>query len=282
MKTGALVSCGVAIAGMLCLLVLADTPAAQDIKWDHEVESAVLEKNALAAIGTKAAPAWKQAQMLWPSSQDIASHSVASTPDVRANLNGWLKRVFREGALPDSAAEHAIAMRRWGLYRAESEQKNRVDVFVIRFKTTRHSVQLQDFNHVIVVTVADEDRADDAAKELKPFVQTMAQQYLSTPLVPDPSKDLFEYGAGETDTGNRITHFVWAPPSTVSRDEEGKKCISMETAAQLGTYHIEAETDGRFVRFVIRKYLGGTGDPSPEADRFAPRAADDATEPSRK
>jgi len=133
-----------------------------------------------------------------------------------------------------------------------------------------------------VIAVADENRADKAATDLKEFVLNVAKQTLNIKLFPDPQKDqknMFEYGAMVTNDDGRMVHFVWAPPSIVSYVDNGRKRIDLDAAGkQIGTYHVEAETDGRFVRFVIRKYLGGSGDPAPDVNRFDPAA----TERSRK
>ena len=262
-------------AVIVVMLSVSCTPDAQDVTWNDEAESVLFEKNMLATMGNQAMPGWKRMQLIWPSQNDIALHNVRGSSEMLADLTGWLQRLMKADAVPENAAEHAIAMKKWGLYRPEIEQ-GPLDVFIMRFERADHTVQILDFNHIMVIAIADENRADKAATDLKEFVLNVAKQTLNIKLLPDPQKNMH---GGEPRKDGRMVHFVWAPPSIVSYVDNGRKRIDLDAAdKQIGTYHVEAETDGRFVRFVIRKYRGGSGDPAPDVNRFDPAA----TERSRK
>jgi hypothetical protein len=63
----------------------------------------------------------------------------------------------------------------------------------------------------------------------------------------------------------------WNPPSIVSHDQAGMRLLDTARAAQIGTFHINADTNGAFVRFEVLK--SPDGGPAMTRDPYVRRFA---------
>lgn len=258
---------GLTLVMMLPCALFTSLCSAQNATWGEQAASAVLENKALSELGTAALPAYKAKQMAWPSKAELASSEAAVAPELVDQCVTVLKQLTKEDSLPQDLPKHLVALKKWGLYRNASEQKEPVDVFLVRFTKGHYTVQIQEFNHLVVLTIADNNLAAKASPDLKKFVTGIAQEFLNGKLAPDAQKDMFEFNSRSSANGSALTSFVWAPPSIVSF-EDGKKKLDMDAAKALGTYEIDADTDGRFVSFEIHKYKGGPASPRADVNRF--------------
>ena len=71
----------------------------------------------------------------------------------------------------------------------------------------------------------------------------------------------------------RLTRVSWIIESILVKDENGSEAIDPSKAGDIGTELVEAETEGRFVRFEITKCPGPVKAAffDPYEQRFGPR-----------
>jgi hypothetical protein len=225
---------------------------------NEKAVSRVLNKTCLAKLG-EAWPAWKTHTMTWPTEEEIAKNSVQVDPSVKGDCIKWLTKFMKDESRAKGLESHLIAMANWGLYRERAEQKQLCDVFICRFVEGPYVIHIQESPSDVVISIADERLADNPKPPTAhaDFIAAMASTFLHKDLVPDPAQDWFQHEPRPTVDGGAITRVQWHPPSVVTRDQKGVREIDTERAGKIGTSHIDAETDGAFVRFDIVKSPDG-------------------------
>jgi hypothetical protein len=158
-------------------------------------------------------------------------------------------------------------MKNWGLIKKESEQKRLCDVFITRFRKGPYTIHVQESPYNVVITVVDERAAKGTWVDHKDLVFKIGGTILKEELKPDPkSARLFTSEVVRDE--HKISKVTWILESVI-RKYKGQNVVDVTKACEVGTTSVEAETDGRFVRFEIRKeVLPGIADPYIE--RFNP------------
>lgn len=255
---------------LICMLVLiavftvnpmrsitAEISKEQTTKWNEEAVNAALDKETLAKLG-EPFPAWKIKQVTWPSVTELSSASVTVDDEIRTSCVRWLRKFLKEEQLPADIDKHLVAMKNWGVFTKASEQKRLCDVFLVRFTKGPYIIHIQESSFNVVIGIADKRIVKKKPKaDHKDLVLQTAAVILHKDIVSDPAKGLFERKPKATRDGSTITGLIWRPPSVVYRDKKGRRNIRMDVAAKIGTFRIEAETDGGFVRFDIVKAVRG-------------------------
>jgi hypothetical protein len=146
-------------------------------------------------------------------------------------------------------------MKNWGLIRKESEQKRLCDVFIARFKKASHVIHIQESPYNVVIGIAHERMPIDARADHKDLVIETATLILNEALQPDRNSDLHIFEIVRD--GSKINRLVWLTKGVGTTDKDAKKCANLTNASKNGAVHVEAETDGRFVKFDIIKCVEG-------------------------
>jgi hypothetical protein len=239
----------------------------EGIKWNHDANSLILNKNKLEVFNSLA-ESWKLKQMIWPSETEITGKRVNVNEELKHSCTTWLGKFLKTELLPTDINKHLVAMSEWGLVSKESEQKRLCDVFIARFKKGPYVIHIQESLYNIIISVSDERLANTAQANHKDLVIEIGKTVLSKVLEPIPASEnfhVFEFASN----GKKITRVSWAiEPVKVIKD--GKSCIDPYKAGEIGTTYVEAETDGRFVRFEIIKSPGAVNPASydPYIERF--------------
>ena len=178
---------------------------------------------------------------------------------------GWLAKFIKKEQVPRNLDKHLIAMKDWGLIRKESEQKRLCDVFVARYKKTHYVVHIQESPYNVIVAVADERLASYARSDYKDMIIETAKSILNEQLEPDINSDFHLFKLDDL----KIRRAVWLTKDVSTTDKDGKKCANITKAVKNGAISVEAETDGRFVKFEIVKCVKGPrAYPEPYKKRF--------------
>lgn len=238
-------------------LTLSTTAAKQEheiINMNEKAISRILRTDRLANLGN-VWPVWKTQAMIWPSKDRIDANSVEFEQKTKVECIRWLKKLMKEEFLIKDLDKYLIAMDNWGLFREKSKQERFCDVFICRFTKGSYVVQILESPFNVVISVADETLADKAKEKIdhRDFILQISSSILHSSIVPDPLKDWFQFEPKLAPDGSSVTRVQWAPPSIVIKDKMGTRSIDTKSAAKIGTFHIEAETNGSFVRFDIIK-----------------------------
>lgn len=237
--------------------VTAETSKEQTTKWNEKVTNPTLDKDTLAKLG-EAFPAWKIKQTTWPSVIEISSASTTVNGEVKVSCIRWLKKFLKVEQLPADIDNHLVPMKNWGVFGKASKQKRLCDVFLVRFTKGPYIIHIQESSFNVVISIVDKRIAKKKPKaDHKNLVLQTAAVILHNDLVPDPAKDLFQPKPKTTRDGGTMSKLIWSPPSAVDKDKEGRRIINTDVAAKIGTFEINAETDGGFVRFDIIKAARG-------------------------
>ena len=226
----------------------------QTLRMNEQAASRILNEERLGKLG-EVWPGWKRRTMVWPSKQEIDAVSVEAGQKVKADCIAWLEKFMKDDSLPKGLEKHLVAMDNWGLFRQKAEQEKLCDVFICRFIQGPYVVQIQESPANVIISVADERLADKPKEKgtHKEFIVQVASAILHKGIIPDRAKDWFEFEPKPSADGGVVTRVQWSPPSVVDIDEAGRRRIDTEAAAKVGTFQIEAETNGAFVRFDIMK-----------------------------
>jgi hypothetical protein len=163
--------------------------------------------------------------------------------------------------------EHLVAMRAWGSIREESKQKRLCDVFITRFHKGSWTIHIQESPANVTIALASEAPAPDVQASHKDLLFDAAARLLKEELRPSPRSESLHL-TSEDRGGTAITKAAWVPESVAAEDSQGRKVLDAARAQTLGTWSLKAETDGRYVRFIIHKYVGSVP-PDPYVERFA-------------
>jgi len=238
-----------------CILY-AQAATSQTIRWGQDINSLVLNKTELTKPAG-ALPGWKIKQMTWPYVTEIASKSVKVDNKLKACCSEWLQKFMKRGYLPADLDKHLVAMKNWGLIRKQAEQKRLCDVFIVRFKKDFYVVHMQESLYNMVIAVADERLAKNSRSDHKQLVIETATTILNGTLKPDPNSENFhEYVSEVGSDRHKISSVTWGIDSLITMDSTGRRTLNLAKAGEIGTTHVDAETDGRFVRFEITKCPG--------------------------
>ena len=181
----------------------------------------------------------------------------------------WLSKFMKKEQLPTNLDKHLVAMKDWGLITEPSKQKRLCDVFLIRFKKDSMVVQIQESPYNVVVAFSNEQLMGTPAGNHKNLVVEAANLLLNSNLKPQVSSENLHVSEIVKD-GQTVTRVSWIIESVLFTDEHGKKCVDMLKGWEIGATSVEAETDGRFVKFDIRKEVKGKGiDPFKERFGFS-------------
>ncbi len=261
-KNSSVVGLGVSIICMAMTQAMGAAPTA----WNESVRTSILTRSELAKT-SEVLPAWKIKQMIWPSSEEMASASVTVNDDLKDAALTWLVRFIPREQIPLDLKEHFVAMRGWGLVRPESEQRRLCDVFISRFQKGPYSVHVQESPGNVVLTIGHEDLPTAGDLDHEALVFQTSRLFLRQELRPNPQSKLLHVSRKEQ-SDVAITKVMWSIESVVGTDEKGNTYRNGVKAEQLGTWHVTAETDGRFVRFDILKFVNSPTQLDPCMERF--------------
>ncbi len=264
------------VVAILCVGLGVTGPAAEtDPVWNDEATSDILNKNELSKLA-EVLPSWKVTQMVWPSPEELSAARVTAKAEVVSSSLDWIKRYVRHDALPEKFGDRLVPMKRWGRVTQQVGENPLCDVFIARWRTNYRVTQVQESHYNVTMTVTDERLAEAGRTDHKEFVEEMARASLQEHLLPDEEVApilVREKVAGSDVEGSRIvlSRVLWSVPAVVVRHEEhgGPTWISLKVAREIGVTWVEADTDGRFVRFGIVKFPKGPGRLDPYAERFS-------------
>lgn len=250
-----------------CISFLSVYAAEQKVlKWNENAISTVLNKNELTKLG-RAFPVWKIKQTTWPSVTELGSKKITVGEKLNASCLRWLEKFITKKYLPGDMNKHLVAMKNWGLIRKESEQKRLCDVFITRFRKGPYTIHIQESPYNVVITVVDDRAAKGTWVDQKDIVFKIGGTILKEELKPDP-KSARLFTSEVVCDEHKISKVHWILESVI-RKYKGKDVVDVTKACEIGTTSVVGETDGRFVRFEIRKEVGGRG-PDPYIERFDP------------
>jgi len=246
----------------VCFIQAADVSSVQ---WNAMAQSQILNRAELSKLGD-AFPAWKIKQAVWPDDSEINLSKTPVDPNLNASCVEWLKKFVNNKQLPVSLDKMLIPMKGWGVIRKESEQKRLCDVFIVRYKKDDKTIQIQESPYNIIVMVADDRLGKSPNANHQDLIIETAQSILNESLKPNLASRFFH--ANEI---GKITMITWVLKGVAVIDGEGKTCISLSEAGKIGATRVEAETDGRFVRFDIVKNPGAVKNAyyDPYKERFS-------------
>lgn len=237
------------------------------VQWNVMAQSQILNNTELVKLGD-AFPDWKIKQVVWPADSDINLKKVAVDPKLTASCIEWLTKFIKNDQLPVDLDKRLIPMKGWGLVSKESEQKRLCDVFITRYKKGNNTIHIQESPYNIIIAVADERLEKNPHADHKNLIIETAQSILSEPLKPNLSSAFFH--VDKIGKEGKITRISWVLERVAVIDKDGKTCISLSEAGKIGTTGVEAETDGRFVKFEIIKNPGAVKNAffDPYVERF--------------
>lgn len=254
---------------VLTLIVCCDFVQANEttpIQWNQMVQSQVLNRTELEKLGTTFSD-WQVKQLTWPSVSEINNKKVETDPNLTTQCMEWLSKFVRKEKLPVDLAEKLIPMKGWGVVRKASEQRRLCDVFIARYRKGDEVIQIQESSSNVVITISQEQYAESPVSDHTKFVKDIAQDILEDQLRPNISKEFFY--VSKIDEEGKITKISWTLEKVGKVDSEGRKRVSLKEAWKIGTIGVEAETDGRFVKFEIVKCVEGPRSaPDPYRKRF--------------
>jgi hypothetical protein len=242
--------------GIILVLVISVVQATETppLQWNGMAESQIMDNNELAKLGS-VFPTWKIKQITWPSSSKINSNKVIVDPNLVVSCMGWLTKFMSKEQLPANLDKNLIAMKDFGLITKESEQKRLCDVFIARFKKGPYVIHIQESPCNIVIAMADERLVSDPRIDHKNLVIEMATLILNGTLKPNPdSEDLHVFELVRDN--QKISRVSWLIESAATL-KNGRKVIDDAKSCEIGASHVEAETNGRFVKFDIPKVIKG-------------------------
>jgi hypothetical protein len=249
---------------LACYGAVVEAANKQEIQWNESAISTVLNKNELTKLG-RAFPAWKIKQSTWPSVTELGAKKITVDEKLNVSCIRWQEKFITTEYLPGDVNEHLVAMKNWGLIMKESEQKRLCDVFITRFRKALYTIHIQESPYNVVITVVDDRAAIGTWVDQKDMVFKTGGAILKEELKPDPkSARLFTSEVVRDE--HKISKVTWSLESVI-RKYKGQDVVDVAKACEIGTTSVEAETDGRFVRFEIRKEVGGRG-PDPYVERF--------------
>jgi len=258
---------------IFCLITVLTTsinlyqiPLAYAVEWNELAQSQVMNNNELAKLGT-AFPAWKIKQVTWPSVSEINTNKVVVDPNLTVQCREWISKFINNDQLPVNLEKQLVPMKEWGVIRKESEQKRLCDVFIVRYKKDDYVIHIQESPYNIVITVSDERLVNESTMAHQDLIIKIADLILSAALKPNPTSENFHVSS----KNSRITYVTWAIDSLHTIDDKGQKVLDLVRAGEAGTTHVDAETDGRFVRFEVIKCPGAVGNAyfDPYVERFS-------------
>ncbi|MHC4638744.1 MAG: hypothetical protein ACYTBV_14785 [Planctomycetota bacterium] len=238
----------------------------QVIKWNENAISTVLNKNELTKHG-RVFPAWKIKQTTWPSVTELGSKKIIVDEKLNVSCIRWLEKFITKEYLPADMNKHLVAMKNWGLIKKESEQKQLCDVFITRFRKGPYTIHIQESPYNVVITVADDRAAKGTWVDQKDLVFKIGATILKEELKPDPKSERL-FTSEIVHDEHKISSVRWILESVI-RKHNGQEVIDVTKACEIGASSIKAETDGRFVRFEIRKEVL-RGSVNPYIERFEP------------
>lgn len=240
---------------------------ASSVQWNAMAQSQILNNTELVKLGSEAFPDWKIQQVVWPADSEINLKKVAVDPKLTASCMKWLMKFIKKEQLPAGLEGQLIPMKGWGVIGENVSTQDRLcDVFITRFKNGDSVVQIQESSYNVVIAFSNEKLKDSPAVNHKDLVVEVADLLLNSNLKPQVDSKIFHVFEF-IDKGQKITRVSWSIESVKSVDKHGGKNIDLHKAGEIGTTSVEAETDGRFVKFAIRKEIDGPGI-NPFASRF--------------
>jgi len=228
------------------------------IQWNAMAQSQILNNTELAKLNG-IFPDWKIKQVVWPDESEINLNKVIVASNLISSCMEWLRKFITNDQLPVGLDKMLIPMKEWGVIGKESSTQGRLcDVFITRFKKGDVVVQIQESPYNIIVTFSNEKLKNSPVVKHKDLVIEVADLLLNSnlkPVVGSESLHIFEI----VNNGQNITRVSWPIESVKFIDKHGNKCIDLHKAGEIGTTSVEAETDGRFVKFALIKEIEGAG-----------------------
>jgi hypothetical protein len=267
------------VAVILALVATAVKAEEISVPWNEVAQSQVMNSNELAKFGA-AFPSWKIKQVVWPSTAEVESHQVVADPNLITSCVDWLAKFMVKNQLPANLNEKLVAMEEWGVVRKESEQERLCDVFITRFKKAPYVIHIQESSYNVVIAFCSDNPITTPVDNRKNLVVEVANLFLNNNLKPQVgSKNLQIFGVVKE--GEPITRFSWIIESVLVT-EGGKKYIDLPKAWKIGTTSVEAETDGRFVKFdIVKEAKGSAAYFDPYERRFSPSPDESQQQPKK-
>jgi hypothetical protein len=238
----------------------------QGVRWNESAKSYVLNRDELQKL-SDALPIWKMKQMTWPSSEELSSAVIAVDDKLKDDCVNWLAKFIDNKQVPKDVKVHLVAMKNWGLIRKQSEQKRLCDVFITRFRKGPYTIHVQESPASVVVVIGHENLLLTDDIDHKSLIFETGTLFLKEELRPEPKSNRVHVYK-ETHEKVEITRVTWQIESVLVEDEKGNTLLDLSKAAKLGTWHVEAETNGKYVRFNIEKETEGPMSPDPYVERF--------------
>jgi hypothetical protein len=220
------------------------------IKWNHDVNIPIANQQ---DSSPNPLPQWKVKQMVWPPDAEIRDHSVVVDVKTKESCMQWLNKFLNKDWMPPDSRDHLVAMKRWGLFKEESSQQQRCDVFLVRFQKEQDIVQIQESPFNVVITFMDGRSIQQPRSDGKEYMIQVANRILHQSLRPNPESDAFHVIENIRKEGIS-TRIIWTLDAVISeRRPDGVMSIDSKLEAKIGTAGVRAETNGTFVRFQITK-----------------------------
>jgi hypothetical protein len=263
---GLTVGIGVLIVGATAWSAVA--AGADPINWNERAASQVLNRKSLEGL-TPVTPRWKVRQMVWPPEAELRPKRADATDKQRSECMQWLAKYLNATQIPPGLENHLVALQEWDAW-DDHDIKETTDVFLVRIQKGPQVIQIEETLSTVVIIVGNDRLATQRRSDHAQFVGEVSASLLQEPLRPILSSSRFyatNLGAGKD--GTKISRVSWPIESVLVRDANGKEAMSHAKAVEVGTVSVEAETDGRFVRFELRKHVDAPG-VRPFVRRFAP------------
>ena len=245
-------------------ILAADQPGVQ---WNERAMSRILngdQLSKLTEVNSKFG-ASRIRQITWPTSSEVASKSVPASEALREACMKWLRKFVKQDYLLADLPKNLVAMKNWGPTGRDSGQSG-LDAFIVRFAKGSHTIQIYESPGSIIVAVADEQLGDKPRTDHRDWALEVAALLLNEALKPEP--DLKDVHVSESvSEGRKLSRISWLVGSVTVRKGKRRLTNGIE-AARVGASSVEAETDGRFVVFIIHKVTQGPTEPDPHTPRF--------------
>ena len=243
-----------------CALVIQNTAVA-DYSWNNP-EMLIAPKTE-----DQDAPNWIKQIVEWPDKIQVDKHSVSSSKKAKTNCAWWLNRILRKEWLPEEFDKHLLSFEEWGVYNRWQPEKERHDVFLLRYTTNGVNIHIQESCAEVIVILTERSVLEKNSFYEKPIQYAIKQ--IERCLKPAAQKITSEHL--HIFKRNGLFIGTWLPCDKMGSN--GKK---------LGSCYFY--TNGRFVIIRIQKQAKGAalfGD-GPVHNRFSQETYIDESAPGEQ
>ena len=230
---------------------------AEQVSWNAQVSAGVLSTDSLLEVA-ESLPAWKARQMTWPGPQEIETYSVEPGYQKRAECVKWLRKFLKPECIPDGIHDHLVAMKQWGQVWEKKDPSKASDAFIVRYRLRGLVFQIFETPFNVVVT-AGGAQVEEPVADHKQFILDAMRTVLREGLYTEGNTRAFTVMKGASPQ-SPVTSVCWTPDYCITNYGPGSVwSVSGVKVAEIGARSIDADSDGRFVRFDIRKDEDGAG-----------------------